>query len=46
VREHIEDSSGQIHDAETVLEALVRRRRVDKPGESELVNVTEPLKGA
>lgn len=44
VRQDVEDSAGEIHDSETMLEALVRGPRVDEPGEGELVNVTKPLK--
>ena len=46
VREHVEDSAGEIHDAETMLETLVGRGRIDEPGEGELVNVPEELKSA
>lgn len=46
VREHVEDSAGEIHDAETMLEPLVRGGRINEPGKGELVNVPQALKGA
>jgi len=46
VREHVEDSAGQIHNPETMLEPLMRGARVNEPGEGELVNVPKALEGA
>lgn len=46
VREDVEDSAGEIQDTETVLEALVCGRWINQPRQRQLVNMTEPLKGA
>lgn len=42
--EDIEDASGELHDAEAMLEAFVRRSRIDEPCEGELVNEAKSLK--
>ena len=44
MREHIENSTGEIHHAKAVLKAFMRRRWIDKPSEGELVDVTKTLK--
>jgi hypothetical protein len=46
VRQNVEDSSGEIHDAETMLETFVRGGRIDEPGKGELVNMAKALERA
>ncbi|SRR5579883_985600 len=40
----VENACGHLHNAERMLEATVRRPRVDEVGESKLMNVSQPLK--
>jgi hypothetical protein len=42
--EHVEDATGEVHDAEAVLEAPVSGAGVDEIRESELMDVSQTLK--
>jgi hypothetical protein len=42
----VEDPAGQIHYAEAMFKALMRGSRINKPGQGELMDVPETLKGS